>query len=409
MSLKILQISSEVNVGSVGKVAEQLGEEIIKQGWESYIAYGRDGLQSLSKTFKIGSRFDKIKHGIYTRITDRHGFASAKATKSLIKKVELIGPDIIHLQHLHGYYVNIEILFNYLSKKNIPVVWTFHDCWSFTGHCAHYEFIGCEKWLTQCEKCPQKSEYPKSSLIDNSFRNYIDKKRLFNSIKNLTIIPVSKWLGEETEKSFLKNNSIKVIQNGIDLDRFNVSDEKIIINTKQNLNISDEFVILGVANPWSVKKGLDYFVALSERLSSDYKIVMVGLSKKQLKKLPNNIIGLERTKNVQQLSELYAAADIFLNPTLEDTFPTTNLESLACGTPVVTFKSGGSPEAISEETGFVVEKEDIDGLENSIYKIKERSREYYQKACRHRAEKFFDKKKCFLEYIELYKEVCKIK
>jgi len=405
MSLKILQISSEVNVGSVGKIAEQLGEEIIKQGWESYIAYGRDGLPSLSNTFKIGDSFDKIKHGIYTRITDRHGFASAKATKSLLKKIESINPDIIHLHHLHGYYINIEILFKYLSKKNIPIVWTFHDCWSFTGHCAHYEFIGCEKWLTQCEKCPQKSEYPKSSFIDNSFRNYINKKKLFNSIKNLTIIPVSKWLGEETAKSFLKNHSIKVIQNGIDLNKFKISDEKTIINIKRSLNIREEFVILGVANPWSVKKGLDFFVALSERLSSEYKIVMVGLSKKQLKNLPKKIIGLERTKNVQQLSELYAAADAFLNPTLEDTFPTTNLESLACGTPVITFESGGSSESVNDHTGFVVEKGDIEGLCSALEEIKKNGKEYYSEKCRSRADLLFDKEKNFHNYINLYKEL----
>jgi putative colanic acid biosynthesis glycosyltransferase len=403
--MKILQISSELNVGSVGKIAEQIGEEIIKQGWKSYIAYGRDGLPSSSQTFKIGDKFDKIKHGIYTRITDRHAFASVEATKSLVKKIELIDPDIIHLQHLHGYYINIEILFNCLSKKNIPVVWTFHDCWSFTGHCAHYEFIGCEKWLTQCKKCPQKSEYPKSSLIDNSFRNFIDKKRIFNSVKNITIIPVSNWLGEETRKSFLKDHSIKVIHNGIDLSKFKISDKETIINTKRSLKIGDEFVILGVANPWSVKKGLNYFVELSERLSCDYKIVMVGLSQTQLRNLPKNIIGLERTKNVQQLAELYAAANAFLNPTLEDTFPTTNLESLACGTPVITFQSGGSPEAINEQTGFVLAKGDIVGLCSALDEIKKNGREFYSEKCRKRAELLFDKEKNFENYINLYKEL----
>ncbi len=403
--MKILQISSEVNTGSVGRIAEQIGECVIEQGWSSYIAYGREGLESSSVRIKIGNKFDIIKHGFLTRITDRHGFGSRGPTLKLIEKIKQINPDIIHLHHLHGYYINIEILFKYLSKKNIPVVWTFHDCWSFTGHCAHYEFIGCEKWLTQCEKCPQKSEYPKSSFIDNSFRNYIDKKKLFNSIKNLTIIPVSKWLGDETAKSFLKNHSIKVIQNGIDLNKFKISDEKTIINIKRSLNIREEFVILGVANPWSVKKGLDFFVALSERLSSEYKIVMVGLSKKQLKNLPKKIIGLERTKNVQQLSELYAAADAFLNPTLEDTFPTTNLESLACGTPVITFESGGSSESINEHTGFVVEKGDIEGLCSALEEIKKNGKEYYSEKCRSRADLLFDKEKNFYNYINLYKEL----
>lgn len=407
--MKIFQISSEVNVGSVGKIAEQLGEEILKEGWESYIAYGREGLQSTSKVFKIGNKFDKIKHGIYTRITDRHGFASSNATKSLIRQINLIKPDVIQLQHLHGYYINIEILFKYLSIKKIPVIWTFHDCWSFTGHCAHYEFINCQKWITQCEKCPQKDEYPKSNFLDNSARNYIDKKRIFNSIENLTIIPVSNWLGQETRKSFFKNHRIEVIQNGIDLSKFMISDDETVFKTKNEYNINNKFVILGVANPWSKKKGLDFFIDLSQRLSNNYKIIMVGLSKKQLKNLPENIIGLERTKNVQQLADLYSAADVFLNPTLEDTFPTTNLESLACGTPVVTFNSGGSPEAVDEKSGIVIAKGSIEEARLALEEIKKNGKKYYSDNCRARAEFLFDKKKNFQKYLELYKELAEVK
>lgn len=400
-SFTIFQISSEVNSGSVGRIAEQIGEQVIQNGWKSYIAFARDNQPSLSQTIRIGGKFDLIRHALLTRLTDYHGFGSIKATKELIKIVNKINPDLIHLQHLHGYYINIELLFEYLSKSKIPVVWTFHDCWSFTGHCAHYEFVNCQKWQTQCEKCPQIHEYPKS-FVDNSYENYNKKKQIFNSVNNMTIVPVSNWLGDETKKSFLKNQKIKVIQNGIDIEKFNIRTNNQV---KERYNLENKFLILGVASPWNNRKGLKYFVELSKRLPNDYQIILVGLTKQQINELPSNIIGIERTESVKELADLYSVANVFINPTLEDTFPTTNLEALACGTPVVTFRSGGSPEAVSEETGIVVEKEDLNGLEKAIYKIKEKNKEYYQVVCRQRAEKYFDKKKCFSKYIKLYQEI----
>lgn len=401
--MKIFQISSEVNTGSVGRIAEQIGEQVLAQGWESYIAYGREGLKSSSKTIKIGNKISIIKHGILTRITDRHGFGSKKETLDLIENIKEINPDIIQLQHLHGYFINIEILCDFLAKSNIPVVWTFHDCWAFTGHCAYYDFVSCDKWLTQCQSCPQKHEYPKSSFIDNSFENFNDKKKLFNSIKDLTIVPVSNWLGEETSKSFLKSHRVSVIHNGIDLEKFTIQDNYLEI--KDKYNIRDKFLILGVASPWNNRKGLKFFIELSKKLSSSYQILLVGLNKQQIERLPSNIIGIERTENIKQLAELYSAADVFINPTLEDTFPTTNLESLACGTPIITFNTGGSPEAVDDNTGIIVDKGDVEGLENAIKIIKSKGENFYQKVCRERAENLFDKKNNFEKYIDLYKEI----
>lgn len=403
--MKIFQISSEVNSGSVGRIAEQIGEQVIQQGWDSYIAYARDNQPSKSKIIKIGNKFDLLKHGLLTRITDRHGFGSKKATKELIGQIEKIKPDIIQLQHLHGYFINIEILFDFLAKSDIPVVWTFHDCWSFTGHCAYYEFIGCNKWLTSCNGCPQKHEYPKSLFLDNSDKNFEDKKRLFNSVKDLTIVPVSNWLGGETKKSFLQNHKIHVIQNGIDLNNFNTQEGNDI---RIKYNVEGKFLVLGVASPWDNRKGLKYFVELSKRLDVNHQIILVGLNKDQIRDLPLNIIGIERTENIEELAKLYSAADVFLNPTLEDTFPTTNLEALACGTPVITFRSGGSPEAIDGHTGIIVEKDDVAGLEKAIYAIKEKSRDYYRKVCRERSELLFNKTKCFSKYIDLYKTILNI-
>ncbi|WP_205600350.1 glycosyltransferase [Sphingobacterium luzhongxinii] len=399
--IKILQISSEVNSGSVGRVAEQIGEAVIEEGWDSHIAYARDKLPSKSNVIKIGSTFDLLVHGLYTRLTDRHGFASRKATKKLISKIKEIKPDLIQLQHMHGYFINIELLFNFLASANIPVVWTFHDCWSFTGHCAHYEFVNCQKWQDHCEHCPQIDEYPKS-FVDNSYDNFERKKRLFNALPNLTIVPVSYWLGHETEKSFLNQNSIEVIQNGIDLDNFQIYDDKQL---REKYQLQDKVVLLGVANPWNDRKGLNYFIELNKIISADYQIVLVGLSDNQIKDLPSNIIGINRTSDVKELAEFYSMSNVFVNPTLEDTFPTTNLEALACGTPVVTFRSGGSPESLTEETGRVVEKEDVEGLLQAIQELTEKPSSFYKEKCREKAVNFYNKKENFKKYIELYKKL----
>ncbi|WP_449401095.1 glycosyltransferase [Chryseobacterium wanjuense] len=368
---------------------------------ESYIAYGRENLPSKSSVFPIGTKFDVIKHVLLTRLTDKHGFGSKKATIELIDKIKEINPDIIHLQHLHGYYVNIEILFNFLTKSKSKVVWTFHDCWSFTGHCAYYDLAGCEKWKTQCFECPQLKEYPQSFYIDRSKENYNDKKKLFTSLDKMTIVPVSNWLKGEVKKSFLKNYDVRTIHNGIDISQFSYKENTI----KRDYKIEDKFLILGVANPWDKRKGLKYFVEISKRITDDYKILLVGLTVKQIKELPQNIIGLERTKNVDELAALYSAADVFVNPTLEDTFPTTNLESQSCGTPVITFETGGSPEAIDESTGIVVEKGNTEKLIQAIEEIKKHTKSYYSENCRKRVVNNFDKRSAFKNYIELYKEL----
>lgn len=400
--MKIFQISSEVNSGSVGRVAEQIGEQVIQKGWESYIAYARDNLPSKSNTIKIGNKTDLIFHVLLTRITDRHAFGSKSSTLKLIEEIKRIKPDLIQLQHLHGYFINIEILFRFLAEANIPVVWTFHDCWSFTGHCAYYDLVDCQKWQTQCNHCPQKMEYPKSILIDNSAKNFRDKKRIFSSVDNLTIVAVSNWIKEEAEKSFFKETDIKVIHNGIDINKFNTKDQ---YKVRKKYKLEDKFLILGVASPWDTRKGLKYFVQLANILSDQYQILLVGLNKEQIGNLPEKIIGLERTENIEELAEFYSAADVFLNPTLEEALGLTNLEAQACGTPVITFNSGGSPETINEETGIVVEKGSLQGLLAAIEEIRKNKKQFYTGKCRKRVETLFDTKDNFKKYINLYENV----
>jgi putative colanic acid biosynthesis glycosyltransferase len=306
------------------------------------------------------------------------------------------------LHNLHGYYINIEILFRYLATANIHVVWTLHDCWSFTGHCTHFEYVGCEKWKTQCSSCPQKKEYPTSLLFDNSKQNYNRKKELFNSVKNLTIVAVSDWLKDKLKDSMLKKISARVIKNGIDIKTFKpYNDSELRIKS----GLQNKFVILGVASTWTAKKGFNDFMQLSRELADDCNIILVGLSRKQLKQLPSKIIGIEKTENKEQLAHYYSMADLYVNPTYEDTFPTTNLEALACGTPVLTYKTGGSTESITSETGFIVKHGDILTIHQIIMSLKKEPVKFLKSNCRNEAVNQYNKEISFLKYFNLYQQI----
>lgn len=400
--MKLLQINVSANSGSTGRIAEDIGLLAMNNGWESYIAYGRTNNNSKNKVIRIGNDFDIKLHGLLTRVFDNHsfGYSSKKATKEFIKEIDNIKPDIIHLHNIHGYYINSKFLFEYLSKLNVPIVWTFHDCWSFTGHCAYFDSVGCEKWKTGCYSCPLKKTYPASYVFDRSKKNYIKKKKLFNSVKNLTIVPVSNWLGDLVKDSFLSSNKIKVIHNGIDINTFKPSSN--IKETKEKFGLKDEFILLGVASPWSERKGLKDFIKLSTLIDDNTKIILVGLGQKQIDNLPNNILGIRRTENINQLADLYSMSDLFLNLTYQDNFPTTNLEALACGTPILTYNTGGSVEAVSEDTGFIVEKGDLDSVIKVINEVREKGKEFYSEKCRERAVRCFNKDDRFMDYIDLY-------
>lgn len=397
--MKVLQINSVCGIGSTGRIATDIHNILIEQGHESYIAYGRDLPKNCDTSIKIGSKLDNYKHVALTRIFDKHGFGSKKATQKFIEKVKELDPDIIHLHNIHGYYINIEVLFDYLKKADKPVVWTLHDCWSFTGHCAHFDYVGCDKWKTGCYDCPEKNSYPASVIIDNSKDNYIKKKELFTGIKNLTIVTPSKWLAGLVKQSYLREYPVEVINNGIDLDVFKPTQSDF----RERFNLEDKFIILGVASTWDRRKGFGYFVELSKKIKNDEVIVLVGLSEKQKEVLPRNIIGFTRTNNVNELVEIYSAADVFVNPTLEEVMGLTNVEALACGTPVITFESGGSVECIDETTGITVKKGDLKELLINIKVIKEKGKLNYSSQCLERAIKLFNKNQMFNKYIELYK------
>lgn len=399
---KLLQINVVVNSGSTGRIAEELGKLVISNGWNSYIAFARNEQPSESNLIKIGNDWDIKLHGIETRLFDKHGLSSRRATILLINQIKEINPDIIHLHNLHGYYINIEILFNYLSSINIPIIWTVHDCWPITGHCSHFEFADCNKWETQCFNCPQKKEYPKSILFDRSRKNYQLKKKLFNSVSNITLIPVSNWLEKIIKKSFLANNPILTIHNGIDTELFSPTSGELIRN---KYNLYDDFIILGVASIWSPRKGLADFIELSKKIKNKTKIILVGLNSKQLKSLPKNIIGINRTESIKELTEYYSASNLFINPTYEDNFPTTNLEAMSCGTPVLTYNTGGSSESINDKTGFVVEQGDIQGILNVIDIVSKKGKNNLTKDCRNHVIGNFKHIGRFDDYFNLYNKL----
>jgi len=399
--VKVLQIDIACNVLSTGRIVEGIGKEVLRQGGESYIAFGRYAMPSKSISIKIGNEISIASHLLLTRIFDMHGLGSKYATDKFLQRVDQIRPDIIHLHDIHGYYLNYPVLFSYIRERKIPVVWTQHSCWAFTGHCAYFDKINCSKWTTLCHHCELKKDYPRSWLIDRSKTNYLTKKKIFSSVESMRIISVSKWMESLVKKSFLNKYPIKTIYNGIDVVAFRPRQN----NIKKRYGIENKFLILGIAAQWTERKGFYDFIELSRNLdNAQFAILMVGLDKKRFRELPDGIIGVKKTNCIDELAEFYSAADLFFNPTWEDTFPTTNLESLACGTPVLTYDTGGSPEAVTDDTGFVIKKGDIHSALNIITRVKEVGKQNYLRRCRSRAVSSFSQEDRYREYLTLYKE-----
>ena len=396
----LLQINVTANWGSHGRIAENIGELAMEHGWESHIAYGRYANKSKSEIYKIGSAIDIYNHVLQTRVFDRHGLASKQATRRLIEYIDSVAPDIIHLHNIHGYYLNYPLLFEYLQKSEIPVVWTLHDCWAFTGHCANFDYINCDRWKFHCHHCPALGRYPHSSLFDRSSDNFNDKCKWFTSLKNMTIVPVSDWLASKVRQSFLSRYPIQVIHNGVDTSTFNYQSVK-----KEDFGFQDKFIVLGVASVWDDRKGLADFLKLRNVLPEEYAIILIGLTNKQIKKLPQGILGISRTNRVKELAEYYSLADVYVNPTWEDNFPTTNLEAQACGTPVITYRTGGSIEAINTGTGYIVEQGNIPAIVSIITKIKETEKIPYMHTCRDHIVKNFEKSNTYQQYLYLYNTI----
>ena len=399
MSKKLVQINVTCN-GSTGRIMNQIQEVATKKGWEAYSFYGR-GKAANNNCIKIGNKIDVLFHVLITRIFDLHGYGSKRATKKMIKKIKEIDPDVIQLHNIHGYYLNMEMLFKYLKTCNKKIVWTLHDCWAFTGHCSYFTYPECEKWKNEgCSKCPRKKEYPASIFADNSKKAYEKKKQLFTGIKNLTLVTPSKWLKELVDYSFLRDYEVKVINNGIDLNAFKPMKS---IDIKEKYNIpKNKKLILGVEAIWDRRKGLEDFVELSQKLDDSYMIVLIGLDKKQIEKLPSNIIGINRTENIEELACLYTVADVLFNPSKEESFSLVTVEAMACGTPVVVYKYTAPKELIPNFACKVIENEkNMDEVKSSIDEVISQKEEISLRLCQHVQEKY-DINKQIEKYMELF-------
>lgn len=391
--MKIVQINSTCGSGSTGKICVAVSELLTAKDVENFVFYAVG-----NSTYPLGKRYmsawDIKWQTLKSRVFGTYGFQTKNATKRLLKELEQISPDIVHLHNLHSHNVHLGMLFSWLKEKKIKVFWTFHDCWAFTGYCPHYDMIGCEKWKNDgCHKCPQKNRF--SWFFDQSFYLFEQKKRLFSEL-DLTIITPSHWLAGQVKQSFLKKCDIKVIHNGIDLSIFYPRKS----NFREKYQLRDKYVVLGVAFDWGVRKGLDVFIKLAKMLDNRFQIVLVGTNDKVDQQLPPNIISIHRTQNQAELAEIYTAADIFVNPTREENFPTVHMEALACGTPILTFDTGGCKEVLVKKCGMVVPRDDIQSLYNGIVAAYTES-PFSRQRCVERAAEYNERDK-FKEYIGLY-------
>ena len=391
--MKVVQINATCGSGSTGKICVAISELLGEQNIENYIFYTQG-----NSDFEKGIKYAKNKYikvqALKSRIFGNYGFNSICATKKVIKLLKKISPDIVHLHNIHSHDCHLGMLFNYFKNAKTKLFWTFHDCWAFTGYCTYFDMVNCDKWQTECKKCPKAKQ--STWFFDKSNKLFNKKKELFEGL-NLTIITPSQWLADIVKQSFLREYPVKVINNGIDLKLFKPTESDF----RKKYNLLDKYILLGVAFDWGERKGLDVFIELSKRLDEKHQIVLVGTNDNIDKQLPKNIISIHRTQNQQELAEIYTAVNLFVNPTREENFPTVNIESLACGTPVLTFNTGGSPEIIDETCGMSVTKNDIDGLCSEILRIKS-EKPYSPAACIEKAKSFNANEK-FKEYLRLYK------
>lgn len=404
--MKVLQINTFYGFGSTGRIMRELKEIAEDNGIKSYAAFGYGYIpkdDEKETVYRIESDRELLVSKLWTKATGHHGFNNKRETRRFLAWIDEVKPDIIHMHNIHNHFVNVRMLLEYIAKKNIPCVLTMHDCWTFTGHCAYFDYSGCDKWKTGCNHCPSLRDYPKTfAPIDPSSWNYDMKRKLFAPL-NITFVSPSQWLCNLQQQSFLNDKPCVVINNGVDLSAF----RPIKSNVRKEYGIDNRKMLLAVAGGLSPRKGREFLLKLPTLLRDDEVLVLVGLQRGQESLLPqtDKVIGIQRTKTSDELAGLYSEADVFVNPTLEDNFPTTNIESLACGTPVVTFRTGGSVEVITPETGLIAEKGDMNSLLTATRIVLATGKARYTNACRKKAEKDYNKDVQYGKYIGLYKAI----
>jgi glycosyltransferase involved in cell wall biosynthesis len=399
----LVQINTVVNYTSTGRIAEGIGKAALAAGWRSVIAFGRHPRPSASETIDLGDRLGTLVHVMATRLADRQGLHSQRATMRLVQSLNRLRPDVIHLHNLHGYYLDYPLLFRHLRSAGRPVVWSLHDCWPFTGHCCYFDAAGCTRWIDGCHHCPLIRTYPASLFVDRSAANWADKRREFGGMPRLHLVTPSRWLAAQAAGSFLGHQPCETIPYGIDVDAFRpISDGELL----RRYPLQRKHLVLAVASEWDPRKGLEHVVALRPLLPQDtFDIAIVGVNAKEASRLTDGIIPIQRTDSTAELAALYSRATVFVNLTLADNFPVTNLEALACGTPVVTYDSGGSPEAIDEGTGVVVPRGDVAAAARAIERIAGENREAARMRCRERATAMYRLETQYDRYVSLYRSL----
>ena len=399
--MKIFQLNTFCGIKSTGRIATDIALLLERQGHKCRIGYGAGHVPKELERFgfRIGFPLERKIHSAIRKLFDGEGYGSHLGTLALIRELKRFQPDVIHLHNIHGCYLNFRLLFRYIKKSEIPVVWTLHDCWPMTGHCAYFEYANCFRWQASCGQCVQQHQYPICIGLDGSRRNLRHKKKLFSGLKKLRWVTPCNWLQSYVDHSWLRMYPSQVIYNGIDLSVFSPKNGEIL---KEKYQITAAHILLAVAADWDERKGLRFLLEAAEKWDTEYQLVVLGLSNEQILALPHGILGIAATSDVGELAAWYSLADCLVNPTMEDNMPMVNLEALACGTPVVVFQTGGCPEAVDETCGMVVPQGDSDALAKAVLQIASRKPELVT-ACLNRA-KIFDNQTCYAKYLELYKE-----
>lgn len=394
--MKVLFINMAYGAGSTGKIIADIMDMLKKNGNDVKAIYGTGEQSHNADAVKVSGKLGYYFHNAASRLTDHAGLYSWAATRKMIREIKAFQPDLIHLHTLHGFYVNYEMLFRFLKEADIPVVWTLHDCWAFTGHCTHFSQAKCTQWQTECRDCKLLRRYPQCYGRGDVRRNFLRKKRAFTGVKNLTITTPSRWLANQVSRSFLRDYPRTVIPNGIDRRIFRPQSSGL----RKKYRLEDKKIVLGAANVWNTRKGLPDMLTLADRLGSAYQVVLIGLTERQLPDIPANVLGLLRTANQTELAQWYSAADVFVNPTYEETFGLTTVEAQACGTPVVVYQTDGCPETVAPGNGRLVPQGDMQALEDAVRDITNGScRADPQRAAQ------FDKDAVYQDYLELYENV----
>lgn len=400
--MRIFQLNTFCGVKSTGRIASEIAKLVEKDGGICRIGYGVPQITEDSKRFayQIGSPIGRKLHAVLRKLFDAEGYGSFFATRKLINELKSFKPDLVHFHNLHGCYLHIPTLFRYLAEADIPVVWTLHDCWPFTGHCAYFDYADCQKWRKECHSCPQKHSYPVCIGLEGSRRNHRLKKKWFSKLKKLTFVAPCQWMTGPQSASFMNHYPIRVIPNGVNRNIFH----PVANDLRIQYHLEDKKICLAVAAEWDERKGLKYICEAAQILRDNYAFVIIGLSQEQLKSLPANAIGFEHTASTEELAAWYTAADCFVNPTMEDNMPMVNLEALACGTPVAVFRTGGCPEAVDQSCGLVVAQGDVQAFCTAIETLCAQKKSMGE-SCLKRAE-YFDCETSFQAYLSLYKEIC---